>query len=76
MSEKTKAAAVRFLRLRAVCEKTGLGKSSVWAYSKTGKYGFPKPVHVSAGVTAWRLDELEAWMSSRPRFNAEGAENE
>ena len=76
MSEKTKVSGVRFLRLRAVCEKTGLGKSSVWAYSKTGKYGFPKAVRVSSGVTAWRLDELEAWMSGRPRFNTVGAENE
>lgn len=67
MNEKSHVESIRFLRLREVCEKTGLGRSSVWNFSKTGKDGFPKPVRVTAGVTAWRLDELEAWMNSRPR---------
>ena len=28
---------------------------------------FPKPVKLGAACTAWRSDELAAWMDSRPR---------
>jgi predicted DNA-binding transcriptional regulator AlpA len=30
-------------------------------------YGFPKPIALGANRLAWRLDEVEAWISSRPR---------
>jgi hypothetical protein len=29
-------------------------------------YGFPSGVHLTPHVRAWRLDEVEAWLASRP----------
>lgn len=36
-----------------------LSPNSIWRLARLGK--FPKPIKLSAGVTAWRLDEIEAW---------------
>jgi hypothetical protein len=30
-------------------------------------YGFPKPIALGANRLAWRLDEVEEWLKSRPR---------
>jgi Prophage CP4-57 regulatory protein (AlpA) len=30
-------------------------------------YGFPKPIALGTNRLAWRLDEIEAWIASRPR---------
>ena len=56
----------RYFRLCTVCEITGLSKTTVYEYSKTDPE-FPKPVKLGASCTAWRSDELAAWMMSRPR---------
>uniref|UniRef100_UPI0035B31019 helix-turn-helix transcriptional regulator n=1 Tax=Hylemonella sp. TaxID=2066020 RepID=UPI0035B31019 len=50
----------KLLRLPAVCELTGLGKSSVYSIE-----GFPKPVVLSRRAVAWKLSELQAWIDSR-----------
>lgn len=55
-----------YLRLRMVCEITGLSKTTVYEYSRNDP-DFPKPVKLGAACTAWRSDELAAWMDSRPR---------
>lgn len=34
-----------------------------WRYVKTGKA--PKPIKISAGVTAWRVGDLRAWLAGR-----------
>ena len=31
------------------------------------RYGFPKPVALGANTLAWPLEEVEAWLRSRPR---------
>lgn len=61
----------RYFRLRTVCEITGLSKTTVYEYSKTDPE-FPKPVKLGASCTAWRSDELAAWMASRPRADLMG----
>jgi hypothetical protein len=30
-------------------------------------YGFPKPIALGANTLAWRLEEVENWVASRPR---------
>ena len=30
-------------------------------------YGFPQPIALGSNRLAWRLDEVEAWIASRPR---------
>lgn len=60
----TQAPAVpeRLLRLPAVCEQTGLGKSSVYALPE-----FPKPLVLSRRAVAWRQSEITAWIESRTK---------
>ena len=58
----------KYLRLRTVCELTGLSKTTVYEYSKADPE-FPKPVKLGANCTAWRSDELSQWMMSRPRYD-------
>ena len=56
----------RLLRLPAVLERTGLGKSSVYAGMAAGT--FPTPVRIGAGArgrgVAWRESEIDAWINS------------
>lgn len=68
--EKDKAsggAEFRFMRLPEVCRTVGVGKSTIWDNVRRG--AFPCPVKVSENCTAWRSDEVEAWMASRPRVD-------
>lgn len=37
--------------------------STLWRMVKAGK--FPAPVKLSARVTAWRVEDVRAWMQSR-----------
>jgi|OM-RGC.v1.034557421 prophage regulatory protein len=40
-----------------------LSPNSVWRLAREGK--FPKPIKLSAAVTAWRIEDVEAWEKSR-----------
>ena len=63
-----------FLRLNAVCDLIGLGKTTVWTLSRNDPE-FPKPVKLSTRCTAWRADELNAWIDSRERVQFKGVSN-
>ena len=50
-----------FLRLPAIIAPHGpipVSKSTWWAGIKTGRY--PKPVKLSARITAWRVEDIRA----------------
>lgn len=53
------------LRLPAVESLTGLSKSTI--YRLESKDLFPRRIKLSARATAWRADEVLAWLDSRPR---------
>ncbi|BDN92086.1 DNA-binding protein [Aeromonas caviae] len=57
--------AIRFIRIRAVCEKTGLSKSSIYDLMTQGR--FPQTVRLSeAGrCVAFVESEIDDWMASR-----------
>ena len=59
------------LRLPDVQQLTGLSRSSVYRLEASGD--FPQRVRLSERATAWKLDELTAWMESRPRVNGRPA---
>ena len=40
-----------------------VSKSTLWARVKAGE--FPRPVKLSARVTAWRVEDIAAWMNAR-----------
>ena len=58
----------RVLRLREVCERYGLGRSTVYRLMDQGQ--FPKPIQLGPQAVAWRVEDLEAWLESRPAAGA------
>lgn len=56
----------KLIRLPAVCELTGLGKSTIY-----GTPGFPKRVVLSRRAVGWRLSEVTHWIESRIAASAQ-----
>lgn len=54
----------RLLRLEVVMNFTGLSKSSIYSFIKNGL--FPNPIKIGKRAVAWRSDELQDWLKSRP----------
>lgn len=63
-----------FYRLNKMCELLGLGKTTIWDLSRHDP-DFPKPVKLTSQCTAWRADEVQAWINSRPRATLRGGAN-
>ena len=57
----------KILRLRAVIEKTGLSKSTIYDAIESGN--FPKPVRLSIRTVGWIESDIEEWISSRKPTN-------
>jgi len=58
----------RLLRRYEVLHRIGLGRSRLYDLVAQGK--FPAPVRISDRAVAWREDEVDAWIASRPRTRA------
>lgn len=56
-------ASTRLLRLPAVCEITGLGRSRV--YRLIQEKSFPAPVQLGVRSVAWPEAEVLAWVEER-----------
>lgn len=57
----------RLIRLPELQVITGLRRSRIAEQEAAGK--FPKRVRVSDRAVAWRSDEIQRWIDSRPRAN-------
>jgi hypothetical protein len=44
--------------------------ATIWRWSADETTGFPKPVKLGPGTTAWRVDELDAWDAKRSQGSA------
>lgn len=57
----------KILRLPEVKARTGLSRSSIYAYIKQGKF----PHHIALGERSvgWYESEVDAWVASRQRVN-------
>lgn len=53
----------RFLRIRAVCDATGLKQSTLYAYVAAGR--FPKPIKLGPRCSAWDESEVIAWQAEK-----------
>ena len=53
----------RILKLPAVSEKTGKGRSSIYAAVAT--HDFPSPVKLGSRAVGWLESEIDAWLESR-----------
>jgi len=52
------------LRLPHVLERTGLGRSTLYRLLAEGL--FPPPVRIGRRAVAWRADDIQDWIESRP----------
>jgi len=48
------------LRLPAVKARTGLSRSSIYAFVKQGR--FPRPIHIGPRSVGWFDTAIDAWM--------------
>ena len=55
---------MKLLRLPEVCNLTGLSRSSLYRAINAGL--FPRSVQLGQRSVAWRLDQVEDWINSRP----------
>ena len=58
---KTETKAIRVAR---VLELTGFSRATLWRMPNTDKT-FPKPFHLSPGITAWSEAEVIDWLNSK-----------
>jgi prophage regulatory protein len=53
----------RILRRPEVEARTGLSRSTIYAWMEVGT--FPKPVALGARLVGWKESEITAWLESR-----------
>ncbi|GGB30171.1 helix-turn-helix transcriptional regulator [Allosediminivita pacifica] len=52
-----------YLTVNDVATRLSVSKDTIWRWARLGT--FPEAVRLSAGVTRWRLTDIEAWEASR-----------
>lgn len=60
---------VTLLRLPAVCERTGIGRSAIYARAKDGR--FPKPVPIGPRLVGWPEHEVSSWIDATIRGSSD-----
>jgi prophage regulatory protein len=53
----------RILRRKEVETRTGLSRSSIYAYVKNGT--FPSPVRLGPNSIGWILEDVDFWISTK-----------
>ena len=51
------------LRLQQVMDRTGFGRSSIYAMASKGE--FPKPIKIGLRSSAWLENEIKDWVRDR-----------
>lgn len=54
---------LKFYRVNELSDLLSIGKSTIWAWVKAGR--FPKPLKMSSRMTVWSAADVEAWISSK-----------
>ncbi|PHQ84767.1 MAG: hypothetical protein COB65_04785 [Thalassobium sp.] len=52
----------RLIRRKEVMHLTGMAKSTMYRYIAEGR--FPRPVSLGEHAVAWRLSDVEKWMTT------------
>ena len=60
----------RFLRIRAVLDRTGLSRSTL--YRKMQEGSFPKQIAISKRCARWRESAVNRWMANPIFYSEEG----
>lgn len=53
----------KILRLQRVIDKTGLSKSSIYAFIKDDK--FPKSIRLGVRAVGWRESDIDNWIDKQ-----------
>ncbi|MDQ7049373.1 MAG: AlpA family transcriptional regulator [Enterobacterales bacterium] len=53
----------KILRLPQVSQKTGLSKSSIYAFVTVGK--FPRPISLGQRAIGWQESKVDEWIEQR-----------
>ncbi len=64
----------KLLRRKQVIEMTGLSYSSIYRAEREGR--FPKRIRIGKYAVAWKLSEIQMWISNRDQVDLEGNNNE
>lgn len=56
---------LHFLRLKEVKARLGVSGATIWAWSKSGKNGFPKPIKLGDNTTVWEASAIYRFAQSR-----------
>ncbi|NWK97615.1 transcriptional regulator [Sphingobium lactosutens] len=59
----------KFLRLSEVISKTGKSKAAIYRDVQIG--AFPSPVKIGARAFAWRLSQINSWMTSPADYQSD-----
>ena len=54
---------VIYVRVSQLTKMIPVSKASIWRKVKDGS--FPKPVKLGERITAWHMDDIEAWLAAR-----------
>jgi prophage regulatory protein len=54
---------MKYVRMSQLTEIVPMSKATIWRKLKDGT--FPKPVKLGERITAWRFDDIEAWLAAR-----------
>jgi predicted DNA-binding transcriptional regulator AlpA len=61
---QTKLSGKGYIRVKRLAPELAVSVPTVWRWLKEDPT-FPKPVKLSARVTAWDISEVSAWLDSR-----------
>jgi len=63
LEETNRRFPMRFIKIKEVTNKTGLGRSTVYKFIADGK--FPKSISLGDRAVAWVEEEVTEWMETR-----------
>lgn len=59
-TQEIKLPAEGYIRMPALRRIIPLSRSTIWRKAKDGT--FPKPVRISEGISAWKVEDIRDWM--------------
>lgn len=54
----------KYIRAKKLAPELAISEPTLWRWVKENP-AFPKPLKLSAKVTAWKISEISAWLDSR-----------
>jgi predicted DNA-binding transcriptional regulator AlpA len=64
---------MEFYRLKDMTALFKVNASTIWRWLANGE--IPAPLKIAANTTAWRAEEINEWIASRPRLETKKAAN-